>query len=69
MGPQLLIDITLMLNCTHEPTARGNAPAQKMCVLPEERDDKGSDQVKALVAGTLLFLPLLAGYVVLCANQ
>ena len=54
MSPRPLIDVSRMYNPIHTPIAR---------------DDGRADQVKALVVGTLLFLPFLVGYFALCANQ
>lgn len=71
MKPQLLIDTTPMLDRMHAPHARGSAYAETTCALTRKRDSKRSHQVKALVVGTLMFLPFLAGYFyfALCANQ
>lgn len=49
-----LIDVSRMHNRVHLPVARDNVRA---------------DQATALVIGTLLFLPFLAGYFALCVNQ
>jgi hypothetical protein len=79
MGPQLLVDCSLLVNRVNRfdtPVARGSAPAVKTCALlekrrtpPEPRPRESDEQVKALVAATLLFMPLLAGWLVLTAGQ
>ena len=79
MGPQLLVDCSLLVNRVNRfdtPVARGSAPAVKTCALlekrptpPEQRTKNNDEQVKALVAATLLFVPMLAGWLVLTAGQ
>jgi hypothetical protein len=64
MGPQLLVDTSSLSNRLDTPIARGSMPAVEAHASIGSRD-----QVKALVAGTLLFLPLLAAYVVLARGQ
>jgi hypothetical protein len=65
-----------------QPTASENAPASTACAsqkcfllqgcsivnLPA-RKNKRREQIEALVAGTLFFLPFLIAYFVTCSNQ
>jgi hypothetical protein len=71
MGPQLLVDTSSLSNRLDTPIARGSMPAVQTHAPFDSHanDDERHDQVKALVAGTLLFLPLLAAYVVLSGGQ
>jgi hypothetical protein len=83
MGPQLLVDCSSLANRIDTPVARGSAPAVRTCALlekrsaqtgnrptpPEQSPKESDEQVKALVAATLIFMPLLAGWLVLTAGQ
>jgi hypothetical protein len=58
------------------PIARGSTPPVRTCALlekrpipPEQHPKKNDEQVKALVAATLIFMPMLAGWLALAAGQ
>jgi uncharacterized paraquat-inducible protein A len=65
-----------------QPTASENAPASTACATQKcvllqgcsivnlrTRKNKRREQIEALVAGTLFFLPFLIAYFVTCGNQ
>ena len=61
MGPHLLVDTSSLVNRIHAPIARGSMPAT--CA------GEHATQMKALLTGTLLFLPFLAAYLTLSCQQ
>lgn len=73
MGPLTLIDVSHIQQnirslAWHEGEQVGQSADESPVHGIKPRNERRA-QIHALVAGTLLFLPILAGYLALCANR
>jgi len=66
MSPFSQIDISRMLN---RVAGQANADCASVMQPSVERRDERQVQVRALVTGTLLFVPFLIGYFIACAAR